>query len=124
MCFIKKKRTDKLKIAKKDIVCYKVSIRSTSCGVPNDFTKFNPYYCWGFTYKQEKQATVIKLGTRNIEVNKGYHSYKNRRHLMNYWNGCDLYVGIFIIPKGAKYYENDQEYVSSTLIFKRYTKPC
>lgn len=68
-------------------------------GVQNPEVILNPY-----------KPDPIRASTKIIE--EGYHSYKKR-------NGNYSMGGIFMIPRGSKYYYNhiEDEYVSSNIIY-------
>lgn len=103
-------------VAKKDIVCYKILGEGRSY-----------YYDYKYinNYKQPEVKLIVrtKYG-HELFIDEGYHSYKSKSIAKQWVPGysqCLKYYSIveFIIPKGATYYENDSEYVSSTIIRKR-----
>lgn len=111
MCFIVE--NNKPKIAKRNIKVYKFvdEIDSTTC----------ESYWKNYKYTQNKVCKKIKLKFTKSKffgntIEKGYHSYI-------YNDDYHIRVNsIFIIPKGSEYYVNieDGEYVSDTIIFKKY----
>ena len=126
MCFEVKNL--KCKKAKEDIQCLKVIRKDNS-----------PAYRWshGVTtpyIKNEKMPIVkIKIINSAISTNKsifeGYHSTKistgqtneELKHEVVAMGGSeitlkDIKLAKFIIPKGTRYYENDNQYVSETII--------
>lgn len=132
MCFHKSKQSKVLK-AKRDIVVYKVGIEANK-------TIFTPYFISNFSYKTgTKNITETNFNISNID--KGFHSYiniitrsfynidipylsvyKNTKHniLVNIYPSASqsLYVGKFIIPKGATYCANNlNEVVSNKIIY-------
>lgn len=132
MCFYKSKQS-KILIAKRDIVVYKIGAYA------NRFN-FMPYFKSNFWY-----ATGIEVTTNpnfNIsDIEKGFHSYINiitksyydrsilhvdvhkntkRASLISMYSVINkpLYVGKFIIPKGATYCVNkSNEVVSDKIIY-------
>lgn len=120
-------------VAKRDIKVYKI-------GIYADRFSFIPYFKYNFCY-----ATGIEVTTNpnfNIsDIDKGFHSYINiitrssynriilyinvykntkRNTLVSMYPSIDqsLYIGKFIIPKGATYCVNNlNEVVSDTLIY-------
>jgi hypothetical protein len=125
MCFaIYQKTNPKLRIAKKDIVCYKLVFLGK-----NDNT-FIPEYAYteGFRYKLKKIAYAKNMKGKRIkkflvakhksryedykfEVDEGIHSYM--LPFESYGEG--EIVLKCIIPKGTEYLRNDTEYVSLKL---------
>lgn len=103
------------KIALRDIVCYKVSASHHRA-----IKTFRPVYMDGFEYKINIPAPKEKLSPNPLgEIHIGYHSYKDKKTMSTEWGFFDCKkAGKFVIPKGSRYYENDIEYVSETLIFK------
>jgi hypothetical protein len=111
MCFHTEKPA-RVKKAKTDIECWKVLTEENR---PFYFTEYPPY---------EKGVVnpKIKLLRRERIIEKGYHSFKTRnvsgcRPLAS--NQVDEHPETFkkfIIPAGTKYYENNTEYVSETIM--------
>ena len=106
------------KIAAKDITVYKVINRD---GTPPYFPSFK--YEKGFHYYQtgNKPFTfeIIKESfSKNYEVNinEGLHCFKTRERANNIVYGGRRLVKM-IIPKGAKYFEKDDVYVSDQLVW-------
>ena len=118
MCFIVTNK--RVKIAKKNIVCYKFSAVNQQ---GKDFT-FLPYFQNCFTYKKNKPTLKVELTiTDDNEINRGYHSYNTLKACRDN-SMSKTRIGKFIIPKGTRYYESKEydEYVSESLIFKGYIK--
>lgn len=132
MYFQKSKQSKVLK-AKRDIVVYKVGIEASK-------TVFIPYFISNFSYKTgTKNITETNFNISNID--KGFHSYINiitrsfynmsisylnvykntkRNTLVSIYPSISqsLYVGKFIIPKGATYCANNlNEVVSNKIIY-------
>ena len=126
MCL--KTNTPEIKIAKADILCYKY-------GQQKPFILRAPHQ--KFTYlvgvKTKKTALMVQptlMPYRLVpdddswrEVNQGYHSLLHLIDVVKEKGPWDS-IGLFIIPKGAKYVEGinnsklDQPaYVSSTIIY-------
>lgn len=131
MCFWKSKQSKVLR-AKRDIVVYKI-------GESADENTFVPYYVNNFTYKAGKKCQTVPDFKGHI-ITVGFHSYiniivttirapqlhaavqKNTEHkpiISTYliFQGT-LYLGKFIIPKGAIYCVNESnEIVSNQIIY-------
>ena len=132
MCFYKTKESKVLK-AKRDIIVYKVGIKASK-------TVFIPYYKYNFSYEAGiKNITETNFNISNVD--KGFHSYLNiitrssynriilclnvykntkRNTLVSIYSSISqsLYVGKFIIPKGATYCVNNlNEVVSNKIIY-------
>lgn len=126
MCLTTDRPAD-IKIADKDILCYKVT-RATHIGLGSNNYSFKSIY--GFVYKIGRSSKRITLSPNNsyygatTRVEEGYHS-------LHKLGDCEYVIeallkdyGLFIIPKGAEYIEgwdNNSRgiaaYVSSTLIY-------
>ena len=110
MCF-ETTYSNKELIAEKDIFCWKY------------LQEDNYAPCWGtFLYKPKEVCKKVELRiieTRESDtgtgINEGYHSYKHFK-LAPDWIRSDTKRKKFIIPKGTRYYENDTEYVSETIM--------
>ena len=131
MCFWKSKQSKVLR-AKRAIVVYKI-------GESADENIFVPYYMNGFTYKTgEKYLRCPDFNSNSITV--GFHGYINiivtdikslqlyaviqknteQKSLISIYSTLQdtLYLGKFIIPKGAIYCVNDlNEIVSNKIIY-------
>ena len=124
MCFYKT-RQSKVLIAKRDIKVYKIGVYA------ND-TSFNPFFYQKFEYPVN-QIVFTKVEFTDT-INCGFHSYINCE-LISYYNDANLYscgkfmlwislladtvyLGEFIIPKGATYCLNKyEEVVSDKLMY-------
>jgi hypothetical protein len=134
MCFYAPFETEP-KIATKDIVCYKVTTRQTRKEFYSLWFDFK--YIPGVIQPIQKITPVKRAVNRNLEINKGYHSYKKypldflSRIVYILTGYADVYTGNrtlikkFIIPTGTLYYENynkdrtrEEEYVSETIMMK------
>jgi len=135
MCFylLQRKRYPRPKTAKKDIVCYKtMNLNSKQCissilfnDVEIAIDKFVPvYYKFNRTYnaKDYKGKVIRKFECHALTsfddeddckifdyaIFEGFHSWKN---------GGGYYNIKCVIPKGAKYFENESEFVSTKIKF-------
>ena len=122
MCFYKTKQSKVLK-AKRDIKVYKI-------GVYADDTSFNPSFYQKFKYPVNQiMFTEVKFSDA---INWGFHSYINCELVSSYndvklyscgksilWISLPtVYLGEFIIPKGATYcLNNNGEVVSDKLMY-------
>jgi hypothetical protein len=115
MCF-KTIGSARAMIAKKDIECWKVIRKNNT-----------PVYTWVHgimtPYYKNELCPKVKLIEHNGDVYRGYHSCKEKdRDLISYACWCgpvrpdELKICKFIIPAGTRYYENNTEYVSETII--------
>ena len=102
------------KIAEKDIRVYKVLTQD------NYSPHFPMKYEKGFHYKEEKFSFEICrwYDIWGVSINKGLHSAKNIRKA-NFRVNCGYgdKIVIMYIPKGAKYFESNGEYVSTELVW-------
>ena len=124
MCFYKTKKS-KVLVAKRDIKVYKI-------GVYADGDSFNPFFYQEFKYPVNQiMFTEVKFADT---IDWGFHSYINCE-LVSSYNKADLYscgkpilwvsllrntvyLGEFIIPKGATYCLNRYgEVVSDKLMY-------
>ena len=124
MCFWKSKQS-KVLIAKRDIKVYKI-------GVYADENIFKPFFRSYFEYFTNQ--IVFEKVKFTYTINCGFHSYINCK-LVSFYNNVDLYscgnlmgyiglaiykvyLGEFIIPKGATYcLNNNGEVVSDKLMY-------
>ena len=122
MCFYKTKQSKVLK-AKRDIKVYKI-------GVYADKGIFKPFYYQEFEYPVNQ--IVFEKVKFTDTINWGFHSYINCK-LVSFYNNVNLYsclklilwgslptvyLGEFIIPKGATYCLNKYgEVVSDKLMY-------
>ena len=112
MCFRIDSNYPKKLIATEDIVCYKILVPRGSWESPVQEA----------TYKIGKlKRSYIGWTTRSMGViNHGLHSYSTLE-VAKYYKNYGKVVFESIIPKGAKYFYNEQkaEYVSNKLIVKK-----
>ena len=111
MCFIIDPRTKKIKVAKKNITCYKIV--DLVFGSKTECSSWWTHHI--YTMGIENKKINLKIN-KHGQINRGYHSY-----IINKDEYCNA---IFIIPKGTRYYLSslDNEYVSETIIFKCFIK--
>ena len=122
MCFYKT-RQSKVLIAKRDIKVYKI-------GAYAEGDSFNPFFYQEFEYPVN-QIVFTKVKFTDT-INCGFHSYINCELVSSYNNvnlySCGklilwvslptVYLGEFIIPKGATYcLNNNGEVVSDKLMY-------
>lgn len=122
MCFWKSKQS-KVLIAKRDVKVYKI-------GVYADNDSFNPFFYQEFEYFTNQM--VFEKVKFTDTINLGFHSYINCELVSSYNNvnlySCGklilwvslltVYLGEFIIPKGATYCLNRYgEVVSDKLMY-------
>lgn len=108
-------------IAKKDIPVYKVVYEITnSRWVGPYYSRFK--YKEGinksvFSFKTYKAFLVFDVVGWKVEVNRGLHSFIRKASAVSFssWR-TNAVIKRMIIPKGAKYFKNSEEYVSDTLI--------
>ena len=109
MCFYTK--GSKIKIAKKDIICYKTVVKISNNDYLSEYIKFN-YKCNKKYSGKSKLKLFLKwLFNMNI-TNEAYHSFT--------YPAYGLTVEC-IIPKGSLYLKDyyNLEYCSTSIIIKR-----
>ena len=106
-------------IAKEDITCYKVVFLEDS--------KLLSFY-YGFEYILNNLYTTGILYIHDlieedyICIERAFHSYTSLNHAMKFWHMRAIYsiaVVKCIIPKGAKFYQDDECFASSQIIIKQ-----
>jgi hypothetical protein len=140
MCFIIHPKHPVAKIAKKDIVCYKLlwhiegEFRSIAMNYRYKLNKLNDkiilktisYIC-GFDY--DPPDVLYCIGDKITIIKDGYHSYSSKRTAISELavftefalnKGTEDKIHECIIPKGELYYFNpkNHEYVSTNIIIK------
>jgi len=107
MCFIVSPFDTKVKIAKKDIICWKVMLKAKGYYV--SFVRYKKYI--------RNERYNVKFRIKNMdrepfsEINIGFHSYKEiPAH--SKWSTLVR----CIIPKGTRYFENDMYFISESII--------
>jgi hypothetical protein len=119
MCF-ETTESAKLKIAKKDIKCWKVLDGNLAPFFSTDHGYNSPYIenKRNIKVKIEKVLRRTSIGKRFV-VNEGYHSFRSLLSANMFaqgWSSWSSEIRIFIIPKGTRYFSNRTEYVSETII--------
>lgn len=112
MCFFIDPEHKRVKIAKKDMVCYKrLHIHSFIGGFRSPYADF--IYEKGETYFEDSMSISNDDFFDRIEV--GLHSYSKKSTADGHWQSCVTVR--CVIPKGSRYYYNERtkEYVSDTL---------
>ena len=117
MCF-ETTESARAKIAKKDITCWKVIQEN-----------FSNHFQWAIGLRIEYKPNLLMPSVKikkekewgEFVINKGYHSFCLKRDLNDFVNEnpfhfCSTIKRKFIIPAGTRYYENDTQYVSETIM--------
>ena len=125
MCFYIDTCSPKYKnsiIADKDIVCYKLlDLEEEHYESPYQ-SEF--YFIENTKKKSVTKSTEFSCGYILDEINKGLHTYSNKKYAFSKLGNYSLpMVFKAIIPKGSEYYYNSErhEYVSTKLTV--YTNP-
>ena len=111
MCFVTTK-TARAKIAKEDIECWKTLYHKED-------RKYSA--CENYVYVKDIIQPQVKIkkdmGYDEVFINQGYHSCRTIEETKT-WVECDpiMIIHKFIIPKGTRYFENEEDYVSETII--------
>lgn len=123
MCFIiDRKICPKALKAKKDIRVYKV-LENVSKSSKQEVKGESPfkYYTWLSNKLEKRTFSFETLDEDRIE--EGLHAFVNMKPIkvINDKGGwttyCETFICEFFIPKGAKYYFNDEEIVSEEMIW-------
>ena len=119
MCFVKRQKSKpKVRIAKKNIVCYKTVKTDMSPFHFNDQPKYilgKAYYALDWADNRIKSLDTRDNDCGSWNVYEGIHSYKTKGgavFLLKRWGGLMLEC---LIPKGTPYLSNDEEYVSTKI---------
>lgn len=126
MCFYIHKDHKKVKITKKNIICWK---RFKVNGIELNIY-YSPYY--HFPYIKNivyYEDSILKKDQKKFvfdEIHSGFHSYTSR-YEAEMWKNSNEFISQCIIPKGSRYYHNPQtkQYVSDHLFIgteKQYKK--
>ena len=126
MCFDKKynplTRKPQPKKAKKDIIVFKVIGRHGNGMIYDLFIKGkNEVWTPGYWYTEKTPfvgSTFDSFSGWFSVYGNAFHSLKTKilaKDKQTYWGGTKVVK--MIIPKGALYYENEKEYVSSQIIY-------
>jgi len=111
------------KIAKEDIVCYKIGYILTSEDPTIDKTIFSSY-TQGHFYEENINQPIMKIKRKfswfwlKYDIYVGYHSFVS----FPFWQineDQNTTIEKFIIPKGTVYYKKNPYYVSEIIIWVR-----
>ena len=106
MCFLIE---SKMKVADREIICYKSVEKKTGEMVLSPLRKY--------PYLKDVMQPVVTFSQRKFDhsqvIDFGYHSWSTAKYGAN---------AEFVIPKGSKYYYNEkfEEYVSDCISFRRF----
>lgn len=115
MCFIpKRKNSIRLKIARKDITCYKIVYKSDISEDTVISYIYNYEYVIGGLYETIIGIRRPNTTEQNVIVESGFHSYRRKPNPKSL--GYDEFIATCTIPKGSIYAKNKYEYVSSHII--------
>jgi hypothetical protein len=114
MCFIIDSNHPNVKIANRDIPCYKV-LNKFDNGLTFSLYKHNLYHA-NITAETEVRKNIERFGIKNNIIGEGLHSYSTKRMARRCIRSA--YVFVSYIPKGTQYYYNsvNKEYVSLCLV--------
>lgn len=111
MCFeLPKGSSVRPSIARKNIIAFKLFKKITFIEAESPVKSFR------WTTGKVEHSFLDAPDDR--EIYRGFHCCKTpqqARRLAQKWHDKYLVVGIVIIPKGAKYYQNATQYVSDTM---------
>jgi len=100
------------KIAKTDIECWKIlytELNGEKYESPCEYFHYLPGYA--------TKRVIIKKDNQGTKINEGYHSFKTEYFAKIDWLfGFRKKIYKMKIPAGTRYFENDTEYVSETII--------
>ena len=109
MCF-ETTKSAKAKIAKTDIECWKILYSELN-------GKKYESLCEYFHYHPGRATKRVIIKKEITEINEGYYSFKTRITAEDDWMmGHSKKIYKMIIPAGTRYFENNTEYVSETII--------
>lgn len=119
MCWISKATPNK-KVAKTDIIVYKIVKRDNSNKGCYSFYNYYPYFYGDKNTEQPLSATYDSLAEVYC-IDRGYHSYLNIEATKREYKRIverDAIIAKCTIPKDSVYYESDirDEAVSSNII--------
>lgn len=112
MCFYKRTNKSLPLVAKEDIYVLKSSLQRV--GDTFESQHYTQTYLIGKTYKKGWlwRRKAKKQYSLNDEV---FHAFKHTPD--NKFNLSSPYTGLFVIPKGTKYYENEREVATFRIKF-------
>ena len=128
MCFYIEEKNSKVKIANKDIVCYKIVDKLSKLYVNSRYTDYK--YKLDELNKEINLVIIDEFKVNNVIVNEskissGYHSYISKERAIRFLKNIKAYdeevIVKCIIPRNSYYYINKRhkEYVSSNIIINK-----
>lgn len=130
MCFFKENRKDRQKTATKDIRCYKFAyIQRKTWEVMSPYREELIDVSSKTIRAKRRDGKVISslraaIGTDSEEIEYGIHSFKVRAKAEAHaQSGPNRVVLECVIPKGAKYFKNKNEFVSTAIRVVDVSKP-
>lgn len=97
MCLILLNTVNEIRIAKKDITCYKLMLKGDRSIIMHHLYEPN-------VLQPEVKLNVLLNLTCGRKIEDGYHAYLTRKAAENNKNYYDYdYIAKFIIPKGSEY---------------------
>lgn len=120
MCFYISRKHPELKIAERDIICWKLMLNCNR-GYPTNHveSRYEGYlYQLGYHYREDLGfKTYFSCALNNEVIGRGIHSYSTRREANEYFKNDYSDRAIIVecyIPKGSSYYYNEfkKEYCS------------
>jgi hypothetical protein len=113
MCF---NTTSKVRIAKTNILCFKV-LRKTRSG--RLYSPIMDKYKWDLKQKVVKDFENYHTVEGQIHGIHTFRTFKDARNMSNHRNSFNsFYTYRMMIPKGALYYQNGTQYLSNKIILK------
>lgn len=116
MCFIpRNKNSIRLKIARKNITCYKIVNKSELSEKIVFSLIYNYEYRIGYVYETTCGIRKSDVTEQNIVVESGFHSFKHKPD--SHFILCkDEVIVKCTIPKGSIYAKSKNFYVSSHIV--------
>lgn len=111
MCFFTRPRVKAAKVAKSDIVAFKLMKNVTLIQASSPFQSKK----WDVgTIQSAKLRT--KLNYAGERINEGFHCFKTPDDARRYSRECYHKLVPVLIPAGSSYYENDTQFVSNCMV--------
>lgn len=112
MCFSPKSNVRKAKTARSSIIAFKLM----RCVKENTALSPFQYFTWT-TGKEYSSYLNRELDYPGQGINEGLHCFKTLKDAKNYPSREQYHeIAVVMIPKGAMYYENDEQYVSNRMV--------
>lgn len=106
MCFFTRKNVIKAKVARKPILAYKaLKINGNVVYSPMRYMEWKAGHVHTARLK-------TKLGSKGEAITVGLHCFKTKKSALTVTNSAFP----VLIPKGARYYENDSQFVSNKMV--------